>query len=347
MNDEARLLLITADLQLRDEVALIAATVGAALESRPSWKAVAPKEWAVVMCGQDSPPPHPRFARQTLLLGRGDLSQEGQFWETAALHPALRPVPLPAGERWLAAYLGETFLDRTPGQVLALAGAFGATGSSTVAYLLAAELAVRGASVVLLDADPAPGAGIATLLQKDDHLTWARFAEVQGEISSTQLAAGLPATEGFNLVTGGPGREIRQRMLEPVVRSARRVFDYVVIDAGRDYEVLTTALEHFEHLLLVSPCSSRGAAAALEVKSAYPELALLLVANGAGQSGWTPGELSEATGIPLAGDIPEQRWLRRDSQLSTAYELLRSRRGAAYIGTVLEAVDAGAPARHE
>lgn len=136
-------------------------------------------------------------------------------------------------------------------------------------------------------------------------------------------------------------------MLEPVVRSARRVFDYVVIDVGRDYEVLTTALEHLEHLLLVSPCSSRGATAALEVKSAYPELALLLVANGAGQSGWTPGELSEAAGIPLAGDIPEQRWLRRDSQLSTAYELLRSRRGAAYIETVLEAVDAGAPVRHE
>ncbi|MGJ9426725.1 hypothetical protein ACHABX_12880 [Nesterenkonia halotolerans] len=347
MDLEARLLLITTDLRLRDDVALIAATVGVALESRSSWQAVTPEAWAVIMCGSDCLPPHPRFARESLLLGRVAKDCEQELWEMATVQPGLQPVPLPAAEAWLAQHFSQAVLDRSPGQVLAVAGALGGSGTSTVAYLLAAELAVRGASTLLIDTDPSPGAGIASLISPEESLTWERLSQVEGEISSTQLAAGLPLTEGVAVVSGGPGREVRDRMLEPVVRAARRVFDFVVIDLGRAFDGLVSLQDHLENVLLVAPCSARGAAAAQEVARAHPELPLMLVCSGLSQLGWSPVELSRSTGIVLAGDVPEQRWLRKEVALSGAYELLRSRRGAACIGSLLEAVEAGTQVSHE
>ncbi|MGJ9373371.1 hypothetical protein [Nesterenkonia sp. CF4.4] len=365
MDVEPRLLLITEDRALRDDVALIAATVGAALESRPNWEAVEPREWAVLMCGTDRPPPLPRLGRGALLLGdTGQGSGEGQqLWRLAAEHSGLQPVPLPEAEPWLARHLGERVLDRSPGRVLAVAGVLGGVGASTVAYLLAAEQAVRGASVLLVDADPAPGSGISGLLNagegqsgvrngrvrsarrgdaeagSGEELGWAELAALEGELASPQLAAALPVRDGVHVLTGAPGVEVRRRMLEPVVRSARRVFDTVVIDVGRDAEALTLVREHLDQLLLVTPYSARGAAAALQLSQSEAGVPLRLVANGASLAGWSPPELAAATDIPLAGDIPEQRWLRREESIGAAYELLRSRRGAAFIGTLLEGLD--------
>lgn len=357
METEARLLLITEDPQLRDEVALIAATVGAGLESRGSWHGVEPQRWAVLMCGPDHPPPHQRLARKSLMLTRtaGDPSTEHQLWRTAAEHPGLRPVPLPAGESWLAQHLSEAVLDRSPGRVVAVAGALGGAGASTIAYLLAAELVVRGASAVLVDADPSPGAGIASLVETSstrtrrnealagsERIGWEALGALDGEISAAQLGAALPVTEGIHVVSGNPGAEVRRRMLAPVVHAARRAFDWVILDVSRDYEVCLTVVEHLDHLLLVTSCSASGARAARQVSSCYPELPLALLVNGLSHAGWSPDEVSSAAGVPLAGDVPEQRWMRRESELGSAYELLRSRRGAAYIGTLLESLDSGA-----
>lgn len=373
MDVEARLLLVTEDRALCDDVALIAATVGAALESRPNWDAVVPRDWAVMMCGTDCLPSLPRLVRGTLLLGSlGDgPGKERQLWELAAEHPGLQPVPLPAAQAWLARHLGERVLDRSPGRVLAVAGAFGGVGASTVAYLLAAEQAVRGASVLLIDADPAPGSGIAGLLgavpdqpevrhsgigvvrrgdagaEIGEDLGWAELAALEGELASPQLAAALPLRDGVHVLTGEPGVEVRRRMLEPVVRSARRVFDTVVIDVGRDVDAVALMREHLDQLLLVTPCSARGAAAAQQLGRIETGVPVNLVANGASHAGWSPRELAVATDLPLAGDIPEQRWLRRDDALGAAYELLRSRRGAAFIGALLEVVAREEQARHE
>ncbi|GAA1150932.1 hypothetical protein [Nesterenkonia lutea] len=356
MDSEARLLLITTDLQLRDDVALIAATAGAALDVRSSWRGIDAQDWTVLMCGQDSPPTHHRRTRRTLLLGRtdGDPAQEQQLWRLAAGQSGLQPVPLPAAETWLAQELGEAVLDRSPGRVVAVLGALGGAGASTVSYLAAAELAVRGASVVLLDADPAPGAGIAALgtgpgngvgngVDGAAAVGWEELGALDGEISAAQLGAALPVTEGIHLVTGAPGRDVRRRMLEPVACSARRAFDWVIVDAAREPETVQTLRHHLDQLLVVAPCSARGAKAARQVKHLCAELPLGLVANGLSQIGWSPPEVSDAAEVPLAGDIPEQRWLRRESELSGAYELLRSRRGAAIIGALLETLDVASP----
>ncbi|MBO0597007.1 hypothetical protein I2485_14695 [Nesterenkonia sp. E16_7] len=381
MDVAPRLLLVTEDRALRDDVALIAATVGAALESRPDWEAVVPREWAVLMCGTDRLPPLSRLARGTLLLGITGEAQsqsrsqspgeEQQLWKFAAEHPGLQPVPLPAGEAWLARHLGARVLDRNPGRVLAVTGVFGGVGASTVAYLLAAEQAVRGASVLLVDADPAPGAGLAGLLggaedrsggrnrrvrslhrgggeaELGEALGWAELAALEGELASPQLAAALPIHDGFHVLSGAPGIEVRRRMLEPVVRSARRVFDTVIVDVGRDAEAVSLVREHLDQLLLVTPCTARGAAAARQLGESETGVPVRLVANGASHAGWNPQELAGATDLPLAGDIPEQRWLRREEALDAAYELLRSRRGAAFVGALLEVLDLEEQVRHE
>ncbi|MCH8563972.1 hypothetical protein LTI14_12205 [Nesterenkonia sp. YGD6] len=373
MDAEPRLLLITEDRVLRDDVALIAATVGAALESRSSWEAVVPQEWAVLMCGTDRLPSLPQVARGALLLSSSGArqGQDQQLWRIAAEHPGLQPVPLPAAQAWLAGHLGERVLDRGPGRVVAVAGVLGGVGASTVAYLLAAEQAVRGASALLVDADPAPGSGIAGLMgvaevscgalngrgredrrgpaaaERGEEFGWEELAGLQGEIASPQLAAALPLRDGVHMLSGAPGFDARRRMLGPVVRSALRVFDTVVIDVGRDADAVALVREHLHQLLLVTPCSARGAAAARQLARALTGVPPMLVANGAGHLGWSPQELAAATEIPLAGDLPEQRWLRREDELGAAYELLRSRRGAAYIGTLLEVLDLERGLRHE
>ncbi|GAA1165919.1 hypothetical protein [Nesterenkonia sandarakina] len=376
MDPEPRLLLITANRVLRDDVALIAATVGAALECRESWDAAASRDWAVLMCGADAPPASARHGRGALLLGDpgGGPGEEQRLWKIAAEHTGLRPVPLPAAEGWLARHLSEQLLDRSPGRVVAVAGVLGGVGASTVAYLLAAEQAVRGASVLLIDADPAPGSGIATLSDARSHrmasgvgmptpdarrrpepghsaegaaeFGWEELADLEGEIAATQLAAALPVRDAVHVLSGAPGRQVRQRMLEPVVRAARRAFDTVLIDLGRDPETESLVREHLDQLLLVTPCSARGAAASRQLGDADGAPRMLVV-NGAAQAGWDLNDLTLAADLPLAGAIPEQRWLRREEDLGAAYELLRSRRGASCIGALLEVLDLEQRVRHE
>ncbi|WP_146340481.1 hypothetical protein [Nesterenkonia sp. NBAIMH1] len=151
------LLLVTADERLRDDIALIAAVVGASLEVHALWRDAADSasdRWAARLCGPDAPPP--AGISDVLLAG----PDSEALWAAAALAPHASPVPLPAGEAWLSEHLSAKVLNRSEGTVISVAGAVGGSGATTIAYLLAAEAAVRGDRVLLLDGDAGFGSGL-------------------------------------------------------------------------------------------------------------------------------------------------------------------------------------------
>lgn len=340
------ILLVTRQESLRDDVALIAAVVGARLECRADWQCADPQDWAAMMCGTDALPPSARLAAQTLLLGGAGL------WEVAAQQPGLSPVALPEGEAWLSEHLRARVLDRMPGQVLVLAGAFGGAGATTFSYLAAAEGAVRGHAVLLIDADAQPGAGVRSLAQaaraegfREDSapqtLSWEVLEEVDGEISAAQLSAALPEVDGVRVVTASADRAVpgpSAEAVEAVVRAGRRAFDLVVVDASRRAEILASLAGHTDLGLIVTRASRRGTDAADQVRRGAGDSPLALVVNGSACRGWDARETAEALELPVAADCAEQRWLRGADGLGEAYELLRSRRGAALAAGLLEAV---------
>lgn len=353
---EPTFLLVTGDEELRDDVALIAAVVGGRLDCRPGWAEAPPEDWAAVMCGPDALPPAGASTEQILLLGHGEDAEAppDALWRLAASRPGTQAVPLPQAEVWLSEHLGGRVMDRAPGCVLGVAGVFGGVGATTLSYLLAAEAAARGMSALLVDGDPHPGSGIRALLREqvpsasvDESLGWSALAQIEGELSSSQLQAALPVLEGIHVVSetesaagataGAEAEPAPLRTAEEVIGAGKRAFDLVILDAGRRPELLRAAADRMECGLLVAPASARSVDAADELMAAVSGVSFQLVLNGRARPGWRAAEMREALGVEVAADIPEQRWLRRADELGESYELLRSGRGAAMIGGILQA----------
>lgn len=347
--EDPSLLLVTDEPALRDDVALLAAVVGARLETCSTWQEVPVRQWAAVLCGPDAPPPESRREEVLLVIGEGSCADP---WALAAEHPPLRPVPLPAGEQWLVDHLAAQVMDRLPGRVVTVLGALGGVGSSTVAYLTAAEAAARGMGVLLLDADAGAGSGLRALREQarragvltgaSSALDWEELDALDGPLSAAQLTAALAEVDGISLLTGEASEDdTGPRALAAVVTAARRAVDLVVVDAARRPGVLEALGGAPEAGLLVTEPSARGAAAVAEMPLRGHDVDWSLVINGAARGGITAAELTRRLGIPVAAELAEQRWLRRAEEFGETYEVLRSRRGASFAQALLEAVGVG------
>lgn len=197
------------------------------------------------------------------------------------------------------------------GRVIAVHGAGGGPGRTTVAVNLAAELAARGQPTLLVDADPHGGAVAQHLGILD---------EVSGLLSAARLfTAGtlherLPTVqrslaEPLHVLTGLPRpdrwTEVRPGTLDEIVEHARDR-GHVVIDTGFSIEqtslgepgarperngLTVEALESADEALLVGAADPVGLArlvrTLLEVRDAIPGTRLRVVVNRMRQSlGW-------------------------------------------------------------
>jgi MinD-like ATPase involved in chromosome partitioning or flagellar assembly len=125
------------------------------------------------------------------------------------------------------------------GRLLAVWGPAGAPGRTTVAVTLATELASRGRSVLLIDADTYGGciAQVLGLLDEAPGIAAACRAAEHGEFDLVALARVAPeVTTGLRVLTGLPRAdrwpEIRSAALERVLTVSRSLAHYVVIDCG-------------------------------------------------------------------------------------------------------------------
>jgi MinD-like ATPase involved in chromosome partitioning or flagellar assembly len=123
--------------------------------------------------------------------------------------------------------------------VLAVWGPNGAPGRTTVATTLAAELASRGVSVLLVDADTYGGCVAQALgvLDEAPGVAAACRAADQGLLDLPALARIAPeVVRGLRVLTGLPKAErwpeVRAGALERVLDLARSLVDAVVVDCG-------------------------------------------------------------------------------------------------------------------
>lgn len=344
-------LLITDDDALREDIALITAVVGVRLETATNWRGAEEAEgWAAVMCSAQCLPTSARQAEGTLLLG---YDAEG-LWEAAAQLPGVRPVPLPQAERWLSKQLSAQVFDRSQGKVVAAASTAGGAGSTTFAYLCAAELVARGQRPLLIDAALGPGSGLADLVHRarsqqrlgsgnveGGDLDWEQLSRIEGEISTSHLSAAIPIVDGIGVLTGSVEALQRTPLLPAAAAAGRSAFDVVIIDLGQRIEMTHIMGEQLERMLVVTRASPRAAETAVRLVRAVAPVEAAVVVNRRAAPGWGPEDLADRLGAPVVADLAEQRWLARTDDLADTYQLLRSARGARMIHAVLHALGLG------
>ncbi|WP_022873688.1 hypothetical protein [Nesterenkonia alba] len=352
---EPTVLLVTGDPQIRDDLALIAAVVGARLEVRQNWHDAGTSLGAAssaVLCTPEMPPPSVRVPAEVLMVGTDD----DALFRAASQCPATVPVPLPRAERWLSEHLSARVLERSAGRVLGLVGALGGVGVTTFAYLLSAEAAVLGHRPMLIDADFRPGSGASHLVEQaraagtlaGGGLTLPQLLGAEGEISSSHLHTAAPVVDGVHVLTGAgvPPAEDGDSTktsggagavagLGAVLRAAARAFDPVVVDLSRG-DAAAPLAEHLDTVLVVTRPSLRGADAAAQLLQRTSGGDTAVVLNGRASPGWGVAEMEEALGARVVADLAEQRWLARSDDPAEAYEMLRTTRGTRLVHSLLE-----------
>ena len=191
-------------------------------------------------------------------------------------------------------------VDSRPGRVIAVWGAMGSPGRTTVAIGVAEALADAGRSVCLVDADTyAPGVTLALGMVDDAGglLAACRQAD-HGSLGPESLtAASRLIRPGWHVLGGLPRperwTELRATALDRVWVACREAFDVTVIDIGFCLEVddspgawarrrnaaSLTAVSTADHLLAVADAGPAGAARLI---SAWP-----LVGSGSGPASVT------------------------------------------------------------
>ena len=200
------------------------------------------------------------------------------------------------------------------GRCVGVVGGRGGAGAST----LAAALAVAAASstrVALLDLDPL-GGGLDLLLGLEDTagLRWPALAAATGRLSSSALAAALPAVSGVAVLSWDCGdlMSVPAEAVWSVVDAALRGFDVVVLDLPRGLDATAApAVERCDELLMVVPAEVRAVAAASRLVRvlAGSDVPVRAVVRGPAPSGLTGPEVAAFLGVPLAG------WLRSEPRL--------------------------------
>ncbi|GAA3674847.1 hypothetical protein GCM10023081_11580 [Arthrobacter ginkgonis] len=351
-------LLATRDDALADAVALVAAAAGVRLSVLGDVPPPGTPASALLLGPDFAGAETPGWdARPVVLLGHPP--EEDLLWRVAAQRPGVRVAVLPRAAAWLGEYLGELGLRGGTGRVLVLAGAAGGTGTSTLAALAAGASSLAGARTVLIDADP-HSCGVWPMLKPriPDGVGWEDLGRSSGQLPPAQLAEVLPLAQGAAVLTwsGGTRRaDLPPGLLGEVVSAARRVFDEVVVDAGRTAGIEPALATVADAGLAVLP-AGRISTSVLGVRSG--------IDRGGAPAGFRAGDpfggtgfggepwwqaavvgrlgagmdarrVAAAAGLPLGGYLPWLRSVARSAQEGRLITALARRRVRAPIEELL------------
>ena len=310
----SRVLVVTADPDVLDDLLRLAATAGTQLEvasdagaARRSWSAA-----PLVVVGPDAGDDCARLGlprRSGVVLIGVDLDDAG-IWQRAVQVGAERVAFLPDAERWL----GDRFADAAEGAgpngaLVAVVGGRGGAGATTLACALAVTAARSGWSALLVDGDPL-GGGIDLVFggEQDAGVRWRDLMGTRGRVPASVLADALPRMSGLSVLSWdrGDARSVPVPAVESVLAAGRRAHDLVVVDLPRSVDDSSRAvLAAASTVLLVVPDEVRAAAAASRVAAAVGVLCsdLRVVTRGPSPSGLTGEQIARALGLPLLGDL--------------------------------------------
>lgn len=289
--------------------------------------------------------------RAALLAARGLPRRDGVFLVGA--HAAelsrwsaplsARVIQLPEGGAWLGAVLSERS-DRSRAPVVAVIGASGGVGASTLATGLAELAAAAGDGAALVDADPL-GGGIDLLLgaERIQGWRWPRLSGADGQLGD--LRPYLPVVDGVSVVSMGreDGSDLSREPLAAIVGSLRAWHCLVVLDPGRGATAAgREALQLAGTVLLVVAASVRGVAAArATIAAAGLDSALVVLRHRRG--GLAASLVSEALGLPVVAELPDEPRLAAAAEVGEPPARAGRRRYRRALARVLAAVTETGP----
>jgi secretion/DNA translocation related CpaE-like protein len=241
-------------------------------------------------------------------LGSGDASEP---WRVAVgLGAAHVCAPDATGQGDVLELLASALDGRGDACVVAVTGAVGGAGASTVAAGLALRAASRSWRTALVDLDPVGGADLVLGAETADGARWDTLDLTGGRLPAA-LVDVLPRHGEVAFLTAS--REAPAAALDPgpVVAATRRASDVVVLDVPRD-PAASGVLARAELTVLVVPEDVRGIAAARRALAALQEVAgpVVVVARGV-SAGLGRGAVSAHLEAPVAGRVAQTRGVRR------------------------------------
>lgn len=205
--------------------------------------------------------------------------------------------------------------------VRAVVGAVGGVGASTLAALLARQLAPSGERVALVDLDHGAG-GIEVLLgiEEAPGVRWSDLLGVRGTVAVEDLAGLLPRWQGVEVLSADrSGRAPHAEAVGAVWDALVRGCDAVVVDLPRhslgppDGGTTSATVEHLlaerAEVLLVTGQDVLGVAGALAVRPALDEVPARLVLRRRTRARVAPVEAAELLDLSLLALLPTDRRL--------------------------------------
>lgn len=310
--------LVTSDDELLDQVLAVAAAAGVEIEVVSDVGAVRSR-WVgavTVVVGVDQAP----SLAAMLLPRRAEAYVVGSEEDRDRIHAWSVPlgaavVLLPSGAGWLTAALADASGARAgAGRVVAVIGASGGAGASTVAAGLAFVAAQGGRQTLLVDGDPL-GGGIDLLVgaERVTGWRWSRLQTARGHIGD--LTGQLPLVDGVDVLAMGradwcdPGSEA----MKAVLLSGTRSHDLVVADVGRSLgSAAEEAVRRADALLVVTLADLRGIAAGQKLQQRLGDVS---AETGLAVRASRPRSLgSDAAGdglsLPVVATIPDDPSVR-------------------------------------
>jgi secretion/DNA translocation related CpaE-like protein len=313
-----RVVVMTDDEDLLDEVVRLAAAAGVELERVPDAPGVR-RRWhtaALVLLDESA-----ARAVGPLRLGRRDgvvlLCRDeppGSIWERAVAVGAEHVVSLPEGEDWLVGALADAGpadgRDDGPGagRVVAVVGGRGGAGASVLAVAVGVRARTRGTRVLLVDCDPLGGGlDLVAGAEELEGLRWGGLAlggGGGGRVGAASLHEALPSPDGLLTVLScdraGAGPDPGAAVA--VVEAGRRAGEVVVCDLPRHpTDTAMAVAEAADLVVLVVPAEVRAVAAAARVAEPVADrgLPLRLVVRGPAPGGLDGDDVAHALGVEL------------------------------------------------
>ncbi|WP_228080951.1 septum site-determining protein Ssd [Streptomyces profundus] len=322
------ILILTEDERLLDDLLRLCAAAGAEAEvahgaspSAAQWRRA-----PLVLIGEDRARVHPREARwparrDGVLLVGTDLGDQ-TVWARGVEIGVEQVLRLPDDEP----RLGERIADAVerpgePALTIGVLGGRGGAGASSLACALAVTAGRQGHRSVLVDADPL-GGGLDVLFggERTPGSRWPAFVSARGRLSGAALDEALPTLHGVHLLSWDRRSGVRVPVdaMRSVLSSARRGGGVLVLDLPRAVdESAAEALTRLDLGLLVVPGELRAMAAGRRVVGAAGALVrdLRVVARRRPADGLPGSELAKLLGLPLAGEVPDERGLATAAEM--------------------------------
>lgn len=312
----AQPVVVTADLELLDQVLAVAAAAGVepqvirdAGSVRPVWKSAAALIVGVDQAAQLAGMVLPRRP-EVFVVGEDDDRDQVCAW---SLPLGAAVVLLPSGAHRLATALADaTGSGEGSGRTVALVGGSGGVGVSSCAAALAFLGAQQGLRTLLVDADPV-GGGLDLLVgaERVPGWRWPRLSSARGHLGD--LSGQLPQVDGVDVLSmargsrhSGAGPDAEQ--MKSVLQSAARSHQLVVVDVPRQLtSAAREALRRADVVLLVVAAQLRGIAAAQQMVAQLDDTCtgLSVLVRTTRPRSLPAVAVADGLGLSLAGTLPD------------------------------------------